>query len=59
MELDHGKTPIRGLTVAAISYVYTIRLVAEMLGESEDDIHELAISMEPADSEGSRPSIPR
>ena len=49
MELDHGKTPIRGLTVAAISYAYTMRLVAEMLGESEDDIHQLTISMEPED----------
>jgi hypothetical protein len=49
MELDHGKTTIRGLTVAAFSYAYTIRLVAEMLGESEDDIHELTISMEPED----------
>jgi hypothetical protein len=35
--------------VAAISYAYTIRLVAEMLGESEDDIYELTISMEPQD----------
>jgi hypothetical protein len=35
--------------VAAISYAYTIRLVAEMLGESEDDIYKLTISMEPED----------
>jgi hypothetical protein len=35
--------------MAAISYAYTIRLVAEMLGESEDDIHELTISIEPED----------
>ena len=49
MELDHGKTTIRGLTVAAFSYAYTMRLVAEMLGESEDDIYELTISMEPED----------
>jgi hypothetical protein len=35
--------------VAAISYAYTIRLVAEMLGESEDDILEVTIDMEPED----------
>ena len=49
LELDHGKTTIRGLAVAAISYAYTIRLVAEMLGESEDDIFEVTIDMEPED----------
>jgi hypothetical protein len=47
--LDNGKTTIRGLTVAAFSHAYTIRLVAEMLGESEDDILEVTISMEPED----------
>ena len=35
--------------MAAISYAYTIRLVAEMLGESEDDIFEVTIDMEPED----------
>ena len=35
--------------MAAFSYAYTMRLVAEMLGESEDDIYEMTISMEPED----------
>ena len=33
--------------MAALSYAYTIRMVAELFGESEDDILELTISMEP------------
>jgi hypothetical protein len=33
------------LTVARISHVFTINRVAEMLGESEDWLHELSIDM--------------
>jgi hypothetical protein len=39
----------RSLTVAAISHVFTIAHVAEMLGEDEDWLHEIAIEMEPED----------
>ena len=34
-----------GLTVAAISHVFTISRVAEMLGENEGWLHELSIDM--------------
>jgi hypothetical protein len=34
-----------GLSVADISYVFTINRVAEMLGEDEDWLHELSIGM--------------
>jgi hypothetical protein len=37
------------LTVAAISHVFTISRVAEMLGENEDWLHELSIDMFPED----------
>jgi hypothetical protein len=36
-----------GLTMAAISCVYTISHVARMLGEDEDWLHELSIIMFP------------
>ena len=35
------------MTVAAISRVFTISRVAEMLGENEDWLHELSIDMSP------------
>jgi len=35
--------------VAAISHVFTISWVAEMLGENEDWLHELSIDMFPED----------
>lgn len=37
------------LTVAAISAVFTISYVAKLLGENEDWLHELSISMFPED----------
>ena len=37
------------MTVAAISHVFTISWVAEMLGENEDWLHELSIDMFPED----------
>jgi hypothetical protein len=37
------------VTVAAISRVYTIGYVAEMLGEDEDWLSDVAIEMEPED----------
>jgi hypothetical protein len=37
------------LTLAAISAVFTITYVAEMLGEDEDWLHELSIDMFPED----------
>jgi hypothetical protein len=38
-----------GLTVAAISAVFTIGHVAKMLGEDEDWLHDLSINMFPED----------
>ena len=35
--------------MAGISFVFTIALVAEMLGEDEDWLHELSIAMDPED----------
>jgi hypothetical protein len=35
--------------VAAIAHVFTITYVAELLGEDEDRLHELAIDMFPED----------
>ena len=35
--------------MAAISSVFTIARVAEMLGEDEDLLHEVSLSMEPED----------
>jgi hypothetical protein len=37
------------LTVAAITHVFTISRVAEMLGEDEDWLHDLSIDMLPED----------
>ena len=37
------------MTLAAISFVFTITYVAEMLGEDEDWLHELSIDMFPQD----------
>ena len=36
----------RSLTVAAIAHVFTIARVAEMLGEDEEWLHEIAVEME-------------
>ena len=36
-----------GLTMAAPSHVYTIALVAEMLGEDEDLLADLAMDLDP------------
>jgi hypothetical protein len=35
--------------VAAISYVFTIGRVAEMLGENEDWLQEISVAMDPED----------
>ena len=37
------------LTVAAISHVFTISRVAEMLGENEDWLQDISIEMDPED----------
>ncbi len=39
----------RGLTMAAITRVFTIGRVAQMLGENEDWLHDIANEMEPED----------
>jgi len=39
----------RRLTMAAPSYVFTIRRVAKMLNEDEDRLYEIALDMEPED----------
>ena len=39
----------RGLSMAAPSYVFTIARVAQMLGEDEAVLEELALDMEPED----------
>jgi len=38
-----------GLTMAAISAVFTISYVANLLGEDEDWLHDLSITMDPED----------
>jgi hypothetical protein len=35
--------------MAAVSHVFTIAYVAELLGEDEDWLHEISIEMEPED----------
>jgi hypothetical protein len=37
------------LTVAAPSFVFTIARVAKMLGEDEDTLYDIALTMEPED----------
>lgn len=50
MELATGIRREPGsLTMAGISFVFTIARVAEMLGEDEDWLHELSIAMDPED----------
>lgn len=51
MELAAGRRrQVRGgLTMAAISSVFTIARVAAMLSEDEDGRHEISIEMEPED----------
>ena len=39
----------RGLTLAAIAHVFTISRVAQMLGEDEDWLFDIANEMEPED----------
>ena len=51
MELatSSGVRPSGGVTLAAISAVFTITYVAKMLGEDQDWLHELSIDMFPED----------
>jgi hypothetical protein len=51
MELAAGchRDECGGLTVAAITRVFTIGYVAEMLGEDEDWLSDIAIDMDPED----------
>jgi hypothetical protein len=51
MELETASRACQagGLTVPAISHVFTISYVAETLGEDEDWLHELSINMFPED----------
>ena len=44
-----GIAPSSGLTMAAISAVFTIGYLANLLGENEDWLHDLSIGMEPED----------
>ena len=44
-----GAAPPGRLTVAAISAVFTIGYVANLLGEDEDWLYDLSIGMEPED----------
>jgi hypothetical protein len=51
MELAAGphRDDCGGLTVAEITHVFTIGYVAEMLGEDEDWLSDIAIDMDPED----------
>lgn len=51
MELARGERAARAgsLTLAAVSSVFTIRYVAEMLGQDEDLLWSIADEMEPED----------
>ena len=49
MALAAGTVQPGGLTMAAITAVFTIGHVARMLGEDEDWLQELSIDMEPED----------
>ena len=49
MAAAFGTSQSGGLILAAIAAVFTIRYVANMLGEDEDWLHELSISMFPED----------
>ena len=49
LALRSGVHQSGSLTVAAISAVFTISYVAKLLGEDEDWLHELSISMFPED----------
>ena len=44
-----GAAQPSGLIMAAISAVFTISYVANLLGEDEDWLHDLSIGMEPED----------
>lgn len=45
----HGAPQLSRLTLAAITAVFTIDHVAEMLGEDVDWLHELSMTMDPED----------
>ena len=49
MELAPRRRPRQpsSLTMAAISYVFTIARVAQMLGEDEEWLREISIAMDP------------
>jgi len=51
MELEPSPAGCRSgrLSMAAITHVFTIACVAEMLREDEDRLHEISIEMEPED----------
>ncbi|SDR57910.1 hypothetical protein SAMN05519103_05927 [Rhizobiales bacterium GAS113] len=51
MELEAAvrATIARRLTMAAITHVFTIARVAELLGEDEDWLREISVEMEPED----------
>jgi hypothetical protein len=49
LAIAHGAAKPGGLTMAAISAVFTIGYVANLLGENEDWLHDLSIDMFPED----------
>jgi hypothetical protein len=51
MELAVARStaPAGGLTLAAISAIFTIGYVADLLGEDEDWLHDLSIDLFPED----------
>ena len=49
LEAPRGRCRQGSLSVAAISSVFTLARVAEMLKEDEDFLHEIVIEMEPED----------
>jgi hypothetical protein len=51
LELDASPAGCRSgrLSVAAITHVFTLACVAEILGEDEDLLYEISIEMEPED----------
>jgi hypothetical protein len=44
-----GSNSARGVTLAAVSYVFTLARVAKMLGEDEELLRRIAEDMEPED----------
>ena len=47
LALGHRRRQPRGLTMAGIPYVFTIGLVAEILGEDEEWLREISVAMDP------------